>query len=53
MKNFEARLKALMKNHETLLKKKNEPTEYTNGLFNAIKILSSLPIMLLCTGVMI
>jgi 4-O-beta-D-mannosyl-D-glucose phosphorylase len=37
MKNFEARLKALTKTHETLLKKKNEPTEQTNGVVQRYK----------------
>ncbi len=32
MNKFEARLKALRKNHEALLKKKNKPAGYTNGI---------------------
>ena len=32
MKEFDKRLKFLLKNHETLLKRKNEPVEYTNGI---------------------
>ena len=32
MKEFDKRLKFLLKNHETLLKRKNEPIEYTNGI---------------------
>ena len=32
MKEFDKRIKFLLKNHETLLKRKNEPIEYTNGI---------------------
>ncbi len=37
MKTFDERLKYLQKNHETLIKRKNEPIEYTNGIIQRYK----------------
>ena len=37
MKEFDKRLKYLLKNYETLLKRKNEPVEYTNGIIQRYK----------------
>jgi len=37
MKEFDERLKYLLKNHETLIKRKNEPIEYTNGIIQRYK----------------
>ena len=37
MDTFDKRLKNLVKNHESLLKKKNEPVEYCNGIIQRYK----------------